>query len=290
MGGLRIGLVANLDKPRALPLSGELVAWLAGRGVEVALGPDLAAAIGWAGPALPIEEMAAGVAFLVVLGGDGTLLATAKRVADRGATPILGVNLGHLGFLTEIEVDDLYRDLPAFLEGRHVLDERVLLGCRVLPAGDAHLALNDVVVSKGPPSRTLRLATRVDGVQLSAYAGDGVIVSTPTGSTAYALAAGGPVLHPSLPALLVTPICPHTFYARPTVVAGWECVAIEAETDRGTTMLTLDGQESRPLAPGEHVEVRLSDRVARLMRRPGWSFYEVVRRKLAEADLGEGPP
>jgi NAD+ kinase len=280
-------LVANLDKPRALPVSAELIAWLRGRGVEAVVSREAAALLG-GGPGAPVEEMAERVDFLLVLGGDGTLLAAAKRVAARG-TPILGINLGHLGFLTEIEEADVYRDLPAFLEGRYVLDERAMLSCTVRPAGDEHLALNDVVVSKGPPARTLRLLTHVDGAQLSAYAGDGVIVSTPTGSTAYALAAGGPVLHPSLAALVVTPICPHTLHSRPTVISARERVSIEADADRGATVLTLDGQESRPLAPGERVEVGLSDRVARLMRRPGWSFYEVVRRKLAEGDAGEGP-
>lgn len=288
--GLLVGVVANLDKPRALALATELLGWLRAQGHEPIAVPELAEAVAWGGAVETLEALAGAVGLLVVLGGDGTLLAAATRVAERGAPPIVGINVGHLGFLTEIEQADVYRALPEFLAGRYVLDERAMLCCRVLPSGDEYLALNDVVVAKGPPARSLRIRTRVDGVRLDAFVGDGVIVATPTGSTAYALAAGGPVLHPCLSALVVAPICPHTFSSRPTVVSVRDIVGIEAECERGTTVLTLDGQRRRSLLAGEQIEVRLSDRVTRLLRRPGWNFYEVVRRKLAEGDAGEGTP
>jgi NAD+ kinase len=287
---LRVGVVVNLEKPRAVEVARELVGWLAGRGVEPLVTCEAAEALGWTGAAAPLGSFGADLAFAVVLGGDGTLLAAAKRVAHAGL-PLLGVNLGHLGFLTEIEEGELFRELPGLLAGRYHIDERAMLRARVLRRGEApdgggqeFLALNDAVVTARPFARLLRVRLVVAGVALPSYAGDGVIVATATGSTAYSLSAGGPVLDPGLRALVVTPICPHAFHARPTVLSGAERVRVEVEPRGAVVVLTLDGQEGRPLADGDVVEVSLAPQVARLLRRPGWSFYRVLRRKLAEGD------
>jgi NAD+ kinase len=283
---LKVGLVVNLDKDRAAPLAARLVAWLSAQGVEPLVTGDVATAIGWRGPVRTAAQLEAEASFFVVLGGDGTLLAAAKRVLDR-ARPLLGVNVGHLGFLTEVEEPELFTALPEFLAGDYVLDRRRLVGARVVrPDGGTQdfLALNDVVVTKGPFSRVIRLRVLVDGHLLSSFAGDGLIVSSPTGSTAYSLSAGGPVLHPSLDAMIVAPICPHTFYSRPTVLAGDSHLRIEVLAAGAEVALTLDGQQGRRLEDGETLELRLAPRPALLMRRRGWSFYDVLRRKLAEGD------
>lgn len=289
---VRVGLVANLNKPEAAGVAAGLTEWLGRAGVDVVVPPEAARAIGWHGAVATLREMAPGVAFVVVLGGDGTLLSVA-RGALPAAPPLLGVNLGHVGFLTEIELPELYQDMPVFLSGRGVVDERALLEGRVVGPGAAQngagglLALNDVVLAKGPFARLLRLRIRVGAALLASYRGDGVILATATGSTAYSLSAGGPVLHPAVPGIIVTPICPHTFDQRPTVVAGSETVEVEVEAEHKDIMLTMDGQEGWAFAPGDRLQVRLGPAVARLLRRPGWSFYDVLRKKIAEGDRGD---
>jgi len=283
----RVALLANLDKPHALPLTVRLLDWLAQRGIEASVPAELAHALGGAAPAATFAEMAASAEFLLVLGGDGTLLSAARRGLG---LPLLGVNLGHLGFLTELEEADVFSALPALLAGQYELDERLMLECVVHgPAGGAehYLALNDVVVAKGPFARLLRLTVAGAAGAIITYPGDGIIVSTPTGSTAYSLSAGGPVLHPQVQGVLVTPICPHTFYSRPMVLAVGERLAIRPEVAPGPrhladVALTVDAQEGRPLVVGEWIEVGAAPLAARLVRRPGWNFHAVLRRKLAE--------
>ena len=288
--GVRIGLVANLNKPQAPQVGADLTDRLARAGVDVVLPPELARVVGWHGDVATLADMAPDVAFVIVLGGDGTLLGVARAVLP-AAPPLLGVNLGHVGFLTEIELADLNRDLPVFLEGRGVIDQRAMLGGEVLAADGTQrqlVALNDVVLAKGPFARLLRLRVRVGRAVLASYRGDGVILATATGSTAYSLSAGGPVLHPSVPGVIVTPICPHTLDQRPTVVSASERVSVEVEAEHKDIMLTADGQEGWAFAPGDRLEVGLGQGVARLLRRPGWSFYEVLRHKIAEGDTTDG--
>lgn len=287
-----VGVLANLDKDNALPLSARLLEWLHDRGVEALLLEELAAALPGAPPAATMADMAAEAGFLIVLGGDGTLLSAARRAAGHGGVPILGVNLGHLGFLTELEEGDLLTALPELLEGRYEIDERMILECAIHAEGsepERFLAVNDIVVTKGPFARLIRLSLAAEAGPVVSYRGDGMIVSTPTGSTAYSLSAGGPVLHPQVQGILVTPICPHTFYSRPLLVAASERLRLDIDVAPGSwgrvdVALTVDAQEGRMLRPGEWVEVAASSACARLVRRQGWNFYEVLRRKLAEDD------
>ena len=288
----RIGLLANLDKGHALPLCARLLSWLNGRGVEAWLLPEVAAALGGQTTAATMEDMARAARFLIVLGGDGTLLSAARRAAEHGGLPLLGVNLGHLGFLTELEEADLFTALPGLLAGQYEVDERMVLECGVHSDGappERFLAVNDVVVTKGPFARLIRLSVAAGAGPVVSYRGDGIIVSTPTGSTAYSLSAGGPVLHPQVQGILVTPICPHTFYSRPLLVAASERLRLDIHVTPGPrgqvdVALTVDAQEGRMLRPGEWVEVAAAGACARLIRRPGWNFYQVLRRKLAEDD------
>lgn len=282
-------MVANLSKPQAARVAAELIAWMARAGVESVLPPDLAAALSWRGDIANLTEMAAATAFVVVLGGDGTLLGVARAVAA-APPPLLGVNLGRLGFLTEIELDDLYRDMPLFLDGNGVVDERRFLTGSALGADGSRrpvTALNDVVVGKGPFARLLHLHVRVGEQVLSSYRGDGIILASPTGSTAYSLSAGGPILDPAVAGILVVPICPHTFDTRPTVVGAERTVRVKIEAEHNDIMLTMDGQTGWAFARTDRLEVRLGPSAARLLRRPGWSFYEVLRRKIAERDRGD---
>ncbi len=288
----RVGLFANLDKGHALQLCVRLVGYLRARGVEVLGAPDLAGVLGAAVPAVGIEELARSVPFALVLGGDGTLLAAARRVAPHGGLPLLGINLGHLGFLTELEEGELFGALPGLLAGAFEIDERMLLECSVHADGAAaerYLAVNDIVVAKGPFARLVRISLSAGAGPVAGYHGDGIIVSTPTGSTAYSLSAGGPVLHPQVQGMLVTPICPHTFYSRPLVVAVSERLRLDLHVAPGPhgqvdVALTVDAQEGRLLRPGEWVEVSVAPGRVRLLRRPGWNFYQVLRRKLSDED------
>jgi len=231
---------------------------------------------------------------ILVLGGDGTLLGAARRTAAYSPL-LLGVNLGHLGFLTELEESDVFAALPGILAGRYEVDERMMLACAICHPGrpdERFLALNDVVVSKGPFARLidLRLSTgAAGGAVVATYRGDGLIVSTPTGSTAYSLSAGGPVVDPQVDGILVTPICPHTFYSRPILLTVQQRLRLDvsvvpAGRGEADVVLTVDGQEGRRLQSGEFVEIAAAQERVRLLRRPRWNFYTVLRRKLAEQD------
>ncbi|MCL6451366.1 MAG: NAD(+)/NADH kinase [Acetobacteraceae bacterium] len=283
--GRRVGVVVNLDKPQAADLARELCGWLSRRGIEPRLPAEVAGLVGLAGLGGPVEEWAAGTEFAVVLGGDGTLLQAARRLSPYGC-PLLGVNLGRLGFLTELEGSDLFGALPEVLAGGFQVERRMMLEAvveRTQGAPSRYLALNDAVVTKGPFARMVHLEVYVDETPVASYPADGLIVATPTGSTAYSLSAGGPVINPGLDLLVVTPICPHSFYARSVVVAQEEAVRVKIQPVHPDTMLTIDGQEGCILARGDEVVVRRASEVTRLLRRPGWSFYRVLRRKLTEA-------
>jgi NAD+ kinase len=218
---------------------------------------------------------------VVVLGGDGTLLAVARSLGD--GVPILGVNLGSLGFLTEIGRDELYPGLVAVLAGNFHLDERALFDVTLARADGASLSyrvLNDAVVTKSALSRIIDLELRVEGNLVARFRADGLIVSTPTGSTAYNLSAGGPILHPGLPVAVVSPICPHTLSLRPLVVPDRSLVEVTLETQREEVYLTLDGQEGTTLGHRDTVRVVRSPSSVRLVRVAERTYYDGLRGKL----------
>ena len=227
---------------------------------------------------------------LLTLGGDGTLLRGARQVARHG-TPVLGVNFGHVGFLTSAAPDELVSSLDQALSGDIWLDERMMLAVRAeSPDGAARgefLAVNDVVLHKGGVARMIRLAVRADGHEVGSYSADGIILATPTGSTAYSLSAGGPVIAPSVDCIIATPICPHTLAVRPLVLPASETVTVDVLTPSGELLLTIDGQEDAQLAPGDRVVVRRAPWAVRLVRFPGQTFFSTLRRKLGWGDLVE---
>jgi len=279
----QVGIIANLGKRDALKVAGELLAWLEARGLGVLLETELAAGLGRSELGRSREQLAEGVDFVIVLGGDGTLLGAARAVAPAGR-PLLGVNLGRLGFLTEIELGDLYRRLPDFLAGRYVLDERMFLEVR---GQDGRLpvrpALNEVVITKGAFARLIHLHTYVNDTYVDTYPADGLIVATPTGSTAYSLAAGGPIVEPGVDVIILTPICPHSLYARAMVLNANDVVRVKIEAGHRDLSLTIDGQEGYNLSPGDEIIIRRNERFrARLLRSPDWRFHDLLRRKLKE--------
>jgi NAD+ kinase len=280
-----IGVLARPDLQKAAPLLDELVAWLQERGLTACLEERTAALQKDLRPGvvvLPGRAMAARADALVVLGGDGTLLA-ASHLLDERPVPVLGVNFGSLGFLTEITLPELYPALLSVLEGHYAYEERRMLRARVTCGGQGDHSddvLNDVVVTKSTLSRIIDLEVVVDGLFVSRFRADGLIVSSPTGSTAYNLAAGGPILHSRLPAMLLTPICPHMLTNRPLVVSDEAMVELRVrEAEDGGVHLTLDGQRGFPLANGDVVRVTRSPRSVRLVK-AGKDYFEVLRTKL----------
>jgi NAD+ kinase len=281
-----IGVLARTDHPEAAPAVRGLVEWLGKRGLTACL-DEATAALAGAGEGdgcrvVSGRELAAAADALVVLGGDGTLLAASRLLAR--PIPVLGVNFGSLGFLTEITLGELTATLEGVLGGRYAHEERRLLRATVSRAGHEAVVtdvLNDVVVTTAGPSRVIELEVRIDGLFVSSFRADGVIVSSPTGSTAYNLAAGGPILHPLLPAIVLTPICPHMLTTRPLVVGDEARIEVSLRSARLVEVYAaLDGQETFTLAEGDGVVVSGSPGRLRLVKAPGRDYYEVLRSKL----------
>jgi NAD+ kinase len=278
----RIGVVAKPKKPEAEPILRSLVGWLTERGREVVLDQEAAAIFPGAGPGLPRAQVVAGADLVVVLGGDGTLLSVARLIGDR-EVPILGVNLGGLGFLTEITLDELLPTLEAVLRGQFDVSRRLTLTARVLRAGAviaSYEALNDAVITKTALSRIVDLEAHVNGEYVATFRADGLIVSTPTGSTAYCLAAGGPIIYPTLPALVIIPICPHTLTNRPLVVPDSAVVEIVQGATGEDVHLTVDGQVGVVLRHRDVVAIRRSERTIALIKSPKLNYFELLRAKL----------
>ncbi|MDP2871312.1 MAG: NAD(+)/NADH kinase [Bacillota bacterium] len=288
----RVGIITNPDKDPQYKTTDELRGWLTARGCHVRASRSEPKRLGEEhDQTSPDRELAQWAQLVMVLGGDGTLIGTARRTAATGC-PLLGINLGHLGFLTEIELSELYPALDEVLAGRYFIDERLMIEVHVVRDGCVRhdlLALNEAVVGKGPFARLIEVKAHVDGLEVASYPSDGLIISTPTGSTAYSLSAGGPVVHPNLDVLLLTPICPHTLYARAISVSADSEVRVEVVPPYREAVLTVDGQQGADVQPGDRVTVRRAPVTARLVRRVGWNFYDVLRRKFQESGMrGEG--
>src|SRR6266478_9588163 len=241
----RIGIVAKTDRAEARGVVERLLAWCSERDLQPFFDKETAGLCLEARVTSVLKpELPAQVDLLLVLGGDGTLLSMARLVGDL-AVPILGVNLGGLGFLTALTVDELFPALEALLAGSLVIEERVMLAAQVWRHGERlseYVALNDVVITKSAMSRIINLAVSVDGQFATGYRADGLIISTPTGSTAYSLSAGGPIVFPTMPAVVLTPICSHTLTNRPIVLPAHQCIEVRLLTDQDV-MLTADRSE-----------------------------------------------
>ncbi len=277
-----VGLVVKSDRPEALSLARKLARWLRSRRRQVLADSEVAPHLGARG--FNREELAARADLLVVLGGDGTLLSVARLAAAR-ATPILGINLGGLGFLTEVTAREATATLARVLNGHYQVDRRITLEAivahrdgRARAAAPLH-ALNDVVLSKRGLGRMLDLDVMADRKPFCSYRADGLIVATPTGSTAYALSAGGPIVFPTLDVMVLAPICPHTLSNRPVVLPDTFEIEIRVKARDHDAMLTVDGQESVQLGSADTVRIRRGKRPVLLVR-SAHAYFEIWRDKL----------
>jgi NAD+ kinase len=274
-----IALVAKRGKEEAVDLARQLARRYADRAFHAER--HLARAAGW-----PVPEdngaMVAGADLVIVLGGDGTMLHAARLLRGSGA-PILGVNLGSLGFTTEVAPEELFLRLDEVFAGRYRVDERMKLTCKVFRDGGVVLedeVLNDVVLSKGALARIADHEMMIDGEYVTTYKADGVIISTPTGSTAYSLSAGGPIVHPSMDCVVISPICSHALTQRSLVVAADRTISVGLRGGTADVFITIDGQVGQPLPAGDRVEVQRSANRFRLIRNPAMSYWQVLRQKL----------
>jgi NAD+ kinase len=276
-----IGIAVKFNQPRLGSVVRDIAKWLQDRGVETLLGPEAATASDL--PGMPHSELVEKVDLIVVLGGDGTLLAVARAIGER-AIPVLGVNLGTLGYLAEISLDELFPTLEGVLADRLRIETRMRLDVRAERGGHEigrYLALNDSVIARTALSRMIDLQTWADDVEVTTYHGDGLIVATPTGSSAYSLSAGGPLLLPGIGAIVLTPICPHALTQRPIVLPKVCQVVIEVlDTRGGEVHLTVDGQVGCELQEGDRVSVSASDRSLQLLVPADRNRFEVMRNKL----------
>jgi NAD+ kinase len=278
----RVGLVAKPDAAQAQSVILRLLEFFGGRGMTVVLEKETAGLVPSATVAAARKSDLPGqVDLLIILGGDGTLLSMARAVGDLGV-PILGVNLGGLGFLTATTLDEMLPALETLLAGGMEIEERMMLGAVLRRGGQVvgeYIALNDVVITKSAMSRIIDLSVSVGGRHAISYRADGLIISTPTGSTAYNLSAGGPILFPTMDAVVLTPIAPHTLSNRPIAVPGAQRIEVALLVEQDV-MLTMDGQVGVPLRERDVVEVQKASARIRLVRFPQKDFFSVLRTKL----------
>lgn len=277
-----VGIIAAPHKPRIAAAARRVVDWFQARGIRALLPADRAAALGLAELGAGLGELVGQVDFLLAMGGDGTFL-TASRLAAPHGRPVLGINLGGFGFLAALPRAGMLEALAEVMEGRFRLERRTMLEARVVRDGETTAtfhALNDIVVGKGAFSRLFRLHMSISGDPVSNFPVDGIIVATPTGSTGYALSAGGPVVSPQVRALIVAPICSHDLTARALVVPPDDVVELALSDPRGDEVqLTADGQEGLALQAGDRVEVREAPFPALLICPENASFYAKLRGK-----------
>jgi NAD+ kinase len=277
----RVVVVAKAGAEGGSRIAAGLAEWLENRGIRVAFDTKTADAVGRMG-GVPRSELPEDADLAIVAGGDGTLLSVARSAAPL-ELPILGINLGSLGFLTELQPEELYEGLVPVLEGRFEIEERETLRVRHLRRDRVereYAALNDAVIGKSALARMITIELRIDGEQVATYTSDGLILSTPTGSTAYSLSAGGPILDPRMSAFVIAPICPHTMTYRPLVVPGSVELEIYLRSSGEAVYLTLDGQIGSPLESDDSLVVDRHPHPVRLVRVAGRGFFEVLRRKL----------
>jgi NAD+ kinase len=277
----KIGIIAK-NIPEAQKAAKKLAAWLESHGKKVFIDNDTAAAIRMDG--YDRESIPSLVEMLIVLGGDGTLLSASRLVADAHRdVPIFGVNLGSLGFMAEVSLDELYDNLEKAIAGKLATEDRIMLTASVLRDGkrlSQYRVLNDAVINKGALARMMELRVSVDDGHLTTLRADGLIIATPTGSTAYSLSAGGPIVHPTLHCFVLTPICPHTLSNRPICVPDNVVVTVCLTSQSEDVLLTLDGQIGFPLMPNDVVEIKKSRFRMKLIKHPKKSYYEILRTKL----------
>ena len=277
-----IGIISRPRRSNLSEVVPPLLSWLEDRGIHVAYDQETASSLAEPSEGRSREQVAAASDLLLVLGGDGTLLAAARVAAPRGI-PILPINMGSLGFLTSFMLEELYPALEDILAGRLTISERVMLhaelerGNKIL---DKQTVLNEVVINKGALARMIELELSIDKDFVCRYRADGLIVASPTGSTAYSLSAGGPIVHPSVESFIITPICPHTLSDRPVVVGDASIIEVKLSVGTESVFLTLDGQKGIPLQATDRVRVSRAQQLLKLIQTPNKSYFQILRNKL----------
>jgi NAD+ kinase len=277
--------VGIISRPRREQLSvviPPLLQWLEARGIRALFDKETGSSVDQSATARTRQELANESDLLLVLGGDGTLLAAAHVAASRGI-PLLPINMGSLGFLTSFTLEEMFPALEETLAGRSSVSERVLLRVDLHRAGqiiDGQRVLNEAVINKGALARMIELELKIDDAFVCRYRADGLIVATPTGSTAYSLSAGGPIVHPSVESLIITPICPHTLSDRPLVVRDSSSVEVSLSGDAESVFLTLDGQKGIPMQSGDRVRIVRAPERLKLIQPPRKSYFDILRSKL----------
>ena len=283
----RIGIVLKPHQPDALKTICELIQWLSQRGIELVGGPEIEREqveheTGCSVTEVEPASLAASVDLILVLGGDGTMISTARMIGDY-EVPVLGVNYGGLGYLAEFRIEELYLGLESILSGNYRLDKRVMLHVD-LERDESPIAvnrvLNDVVINKSALARIVEIDVFLNQLFVNSFRADGLIISTPTGSTAYNLSAGGPVIFPSMNAIVITPICPFTLSNRPIVVPDDAIIELRLKTDQEAVALTLDGQVGFPLKVDDRVVIRKSNTTFNLIQPSNRNYFDVLRDKL----------
>lgn len=280
MGIRAIGVVGNANKGHVVDSIAGLSEWARGRGLEVLLEKEAAVKLGARG--YHGDELGSRADLVVTMGGDGTLL-QAARIMRRSSVPILGVNMGTFGYLTVINLNEMFDALESVLAGDYRTESRMMLDVSVRDErGESFecCVLNDVVINRGNYSRLVDLETHVDGQYLTTYRADGLIISTPTGSTAYSLSAGGPIVLPVLNTILLNPICPHTLTNRPVILPEKALLKVMLWTREAGAIMSCDGQVTYNLKPGDVIDVRKSDCVTNLIVSPRRDYLQILRSKL----------
>ena len=278
----KIGVVVGPQKPDALAVVRSLTTWCAERQIKLCAIPEIAEQVGCAPFLIAAEELAEQVDLLVVLGGDGTMIGASRFIGVR-KVPVLGINFGHLGYLTEFTLEELFSALEELRAGNFQAEARMMFDVSVERDGQIiaqHRALNDAVINQGALARMIEIECFVNGDFVNSFRADGMIVSTPTGSTAYSLSAGGPIVFPSMDAIVITPICPHTLSNRPVIIPGDTTVDLTFKKATDEVMLTIDGQRGVPLTADDKVTLKRSATTFDIVRPTKRNYFEVLRTKL----------
>ena len=275
-----VGIMPHVRKAQSLHVAGELLGWLEEKGIEARIELEDARAMGCLERGMESALFLRGLDLIVSLGGDGAMLRAAAAAYEADA-PVVGINLGKKGFLTAMEAERMYPGLEEILDGRFELQERMLLECTLGEegAGTSHFALNEIAVGKRELQRMIRLEVDIGGSYFHFYAGDGVIFSTPTGSTAYSLSAGGPIVDPQLDCIILTPICSHSLMDRSVIISPHSTIEVLVEREKVLPSLSLDGREEIELPRGGKVLIRMARRRLKMVKLRGYSFYNLLRDK-----------
>jgi NAD+ kinase len=280
----KIGIVVNLAKDPELISTKSIIDWLKKQQCEILLSNSIAEKMENYLNGYDMQYVYEKADFIIVLGGDGTMLGTARNVANFG-TPILGINMGHLGFMTDVEATETFEALEKLLNGNYILEERMMIEATVINGDETKASfycLNEIEIARGTLSKMITLKICINSQYFDSYNADGILISTPTGSTAYSLSAGGPIITPNVKVMLITPICPHSLSARSLVVSEEEIIEASIINSFHDAFLTIDGQIGYNISEGDKIIIKKSEYVTKLVKVSNRSFYDILKTKLKE--------